>query len=203
MKTPNPIFEEYYNPTYFIDGFRYIEDDKILHDLMRKNNESNYKPADVEKLISIYQLKQAKLTPEEIMDKIESLTSISSVYSALRRYYGYKAKAKGDYFELQYLQYLTKKLEPLNWYVERISGPKQPDIVAYKDNKMVVFSLKNEQKLTYFRENLMGEIRYINDNLQSYPNTYLYLIVFNRKTKQVKIETVDFFSFEKITINFT
>lgn len=193
---------EYYDKNYFIEDFKFVENDKILHDLMREQNEKIYKKADIEQLISIYQLKQANLSIEEILSKIESLNSIQGAYSALRRYYGFKARVKGDYFEKQYEIYLKNKLEPKDWYVKRISGSGNPDIIAQKDDKMLVFSLKNEKKLTYYKNDLQGEIRYINDNLASYPNMYFYLVVFNEKANQIKIEKIDYLSFDRITINF-
>jgi len=154
-------------------SFKYTEDD-ILKIVKR---EANFKKFDRD--VEIYHKRNEKIFLEDLSKEYNlSLGSISIRYNKILGKINYY---KGKLFEKEYFKFLERKKIYDKVDLNGKSG--EPDILAYKDDEIHIFSLKclqAEKRPYYFsKEELEPEYETAYNFSFKYKKIYLYIVVFN------------------------
>ncbi len=194
----NLDFEYKFEKSEIKNKFRFVCSEKEVFDLIRKE----VKWRDKERDIEIYKERQKGRLLEDIAEDYKTL-QLKAIGNICTKVKGAINRYKGKLFEKRYFQYL----ESLNIFDKVIWGGStgEPDIFAFKNNKLYIFSLKNlkidRKKFVIRKSDLGPEFKKAYDGLLENDNVFLKLVVFDNLTDNIIEEDLDFRNPEDVIIN--
>ena len=202
IMTDGPEYEDIYDikkiKKAFKRDFNFEYSEREVLDLIRK--EANWR--DIERDIEIYIEREKGRLLEDIAGDYKTL-KLKAIGNICTKVKGAINQYKGKLFEKRYFEYLknSKIYDKVIW--DGTSG--QPDIFAYKDNELHIFSLKNlkidKTKYVIKKKNLQPEFKKAYNGLLENDNVFLKLVVFDNLTDNIIERNLDFRNPEDVIIN--
>ncbi|MBA7492079.1 hypothetical protein ES702_02628 [subsurface metagenome] len=171
------------------NNFEFICSEKEVFDLILKE----VKWRDKERDIEIYIEREKGRLLEDIAGDYKTL-KLKAIGNICTKVKGAIIRYKGKLFEKHYFQYLRSlnKFDRIVW--DGSSG--KPDIIAYKNNDLYIFSLKNlkidRKKFVIKKQDLEPEFKRAYNGLLENDNIFLKLVVFDNLTDNVIERKLDF-----------
>ncbi|MBA7492886.1 hypothetical protein ES702_03439 [subsurface metagenome] len=183
---------------YFKENFSFEYSEREVLDLILK--EVNWR--DIERDIEIYMERQKGRLLEDIAGdyKTLKLKAIGNICTKVKKAINHY---KGKLFERRYFQHLKSlnKFDKVVW--DGSSG--KPDIFAFKDNEIHIFSLKNlkidRKRFVIKKQDLEPEFKRAYNGLLENDDIFLKLVVFDNMTNKVIERDLDFRNPEDVIIN--
>ena len=201
IMTDEPGYEDIYDikkiKRAFKKDFNFEYSEREVLDLIRK--EANWR--DIERDIEIYIEREKGRLLEDIAGDYKKL-KLKAISNICTKVKGAIIRYKGKLFEKRYSQYLKE----LNIYDKVVwdgtSG--RPDILAFKDNELHIFSLKNLQidrkKYVIKKKDLEPEFKRAYNGLLESDDVFLKLVVFDNLTDKIIERDLDFRNPEDVII---
>ena len=176
--------------------FEYSEEEVL--DLIRK--EANWR--DIERDIEIYIEREKGRLLEDIAGDYKNL-KLKAISNICTKVKGAIIRYKGKLLEKRYFQHL-KELDIYDKVIwDGASG--KPDIFAFKNNELHIFSLKNlkidRKKYVIKKKDLEPEFKRAYNGLLESDDVFLKLVVFDNMTNKVIERDLDFRNPENVIIS--
>jgi len=170
-------------------NFKFNYTEKELFDLIEKEVRWRDKGRD----LAIYKERQKGTLVDNIAEQYNGLKQ-PAVSRIIKKVGGAISKYSGKLFENKFFKYLNS----LNMFDKVIldGSSGEPDIFAYKNNKLYIFSLKNlkidGKKYKIKKEELRPEFEKAYKGLLENDDVFLFLIVFDNSNDKVIERNIDF-----------
>ena len=198
IMTDGPGYEDVYDIRKNKRDFNFEYSEREVLDLIRE--EVNWR--DIERDIEIYIEREKGRLLEDIAGDYKKL-KLKAIGNICTKVKGAIIRYKGKLFEKRYFQYLKSlnKFDRVIW--DGTSG--NPDVFAYKNNELHIFSLKNlkidRKKFVIKKQDLEPEFKKAYNGLLENDDIFLKLVIFDNLTDNIIERKLDFRNPEDVIIN--